>query len=227
MNSIEFRLGVLACAAIAATPASAQEATSAGDLAEHDIVVTAGRAVTATKTDTPIVETPQAISVVPAELFLDRGARNVQETLRYSAGVTAEAFGLDTRSDTISVRGLDPVQYQDGMRKNYNFSPIPRIDVHTLDRVEVLRGPSSVLYGQGANGGIINIVSKTPLFETQGEVAVQYGSFDRKQAHLDITGPLDEAGNIAGRLIALVRDANHQPDVPRHDQLVVHPPPTP
>src|SRR3546814_15350422 len=97
MNSIEFRLGVLACAAIAATPASAQEATSAGDLAEHDIVVTAGRAVTATKTDTPIVETPQAISVVPAELFLDRGPRNVQETPRYSAGVPAAAFGLQPR----------------------------------------------------------------------------------------------------------------------------------
>src|SRR3546814_20100995 len=114
MNSIEFRLGVLACAAIAATPASAQEATSAGDLAEHDIVVTAGRAVTATKTDTPIVETPQAISVVPAELFLDRGARNVQETQRYSDGVTAEAFGIATRSETIPVRGLDHVQYPEG-----------------------------------------------------------------------------------------------------------------
>src|SRR3546814_13617804 len=114
----------------------------------------------------------------------------------------------DTGPGTISVRGLYPVQYQDGMRKNYNFSPIPRIDVHTLDRVEVLRGPSSVLYGQGANGGIINIVSKTPLFETQGEVAVQYGSFDRKQAHLDIPGPPDEAGNIAGRLNPAVTHPN-------------------
>src|SRR5688500_7025882 len=111
------------------------------------MIVVAERAVTATKTDTPLVETPQAISVVPSQLYTERGARNVQETLRYSAGVTAEAFGLDTRSDTITVRGLDPVQYQDGMRKNYNFSPIPRIDVYTLDRIEVLRGPSSVLYG--------------------------------------------------------------------------------
>src|SRR3546814_14665735 len=123
MNSIEFRLGVLACAAIAATPASAQEATGAGDLAEHDIVVTAGRAVTATKTDTPIVETPQAISVVPAELFLDRGARNVQETLRYSAGVTAQAFGLDTRHATNSFRGPTPHPYPDRIGKNLNLNP--------------------------------------------------------------------------------------------------------
>ncbi|MFC7499613.1 TonB-dependent siderophore receptor [Enterovirga sp. GCM10030262] len=204
----------------AATSALAQPAA---DEASEDIVVTAGRAVTATKTETPIIETPQAISVVPAELFLDRGARNVQETLRYSAGVTAEAFGLDTRSDTISVRGLDPVQYQDGMRKNYNFSPIPRIDVHTLDRVEVLRGPSSVLYGQGASGGIVNIVSKRPLFETEGEVAVEYGSFDRKQARIDVTGPLDEAGILAGRLVAVVRDANQQTDRIGDDRIGVSP----
>src|SRR3546814_20746891 len=96
------------------------------------------------------------------------------------------------------------------MRKNYNFSPIPRIDVHTLDRVEVLRGPSSVLYGQRANGGIINIVSQTPLFETQGEVAVQYGRFHRRQAPLALNSPPDEAGNIAGRLNAVVPHANPQ-----------------
>ena len=109
------------------------------------------------------------------------------------------------------------------MRKNYNFSPIPRIDVHTLDRVEVLRGPSSVLYGQGASGGIVNIVSKRPLFETEGEVAVEYGSFDRKQARIDVTGPLDEAGTLAGRLVAVVRDANQQTDRIGDDRIVVSP----
>ena len=123
------------------------------------LVVVAESATTATKTDTPLLETPQAISVVPSELFQARGAQNVQETLRYSAGATAEAFGLDTRSDVSSVRGLDPMQYLDGMRKIYNYSPIARTDVYTLDRVELLRGPSSVLYGAGSNGGIINTIS--------------------------------------------------------------------
>lgn len=223
MASTWFRLGLWGCAGFAALPAIAQETTVAGDAADDEIIVTADRAVTATKTETPIIETPQAISVVPAELFLDRGARNVQETLRYTAGVTAEAFGLDTRSDVLFVRGLDPVQYQDGMRKNYNFSPIPRIDVHTLDRVEVLRGPSSVLYGQGASGGIVNIVSKMPLFETQGEAAVEYGSFDRKQARIDVTGPFGERENLAGRLIALVRDADQQTDLISDDRILVSP----
>jgi len=187
------------------------------------IVVTGDRAVTATKTDTPIVETPQAISVVPAELFLDRGARNVQETLRYSSGVTGEAYGLDTRSDNIFVRGLNPTEYQDGLRRTFNFSPIPRADVYTLDRIEVLRGPSSVLYGQGANGGIVNMVSKTPLFDMRGEAAIQYGSFDRKQAYVDVTGPLDSSRTIAGRVIGLVRDADQQTDVIRDDRLLLSP----
>ena len=63
------------------------------------VTVVAERASTATKTDTPLMETPQAISVITSSLFTDRGARNLQETLRYSAGVTADAWGLDTRAD--------------------------------------------------------------------------------------------------------------------------------
>lgn len=204
-----------------AVPVEAQ-----GQLAEasqDEITVTAIRAVTATKTDTPIVETPQAISVIDAELFDDRGALNVQDTLRYSAGVTAEPFGLDTRSDTIVIRGLSPIQYQDGMRKNYGFAPIPRIDVNTLDRVEVLRGPASVLYGQGSNGGIVNIVSKVPEFTSGGTLSVEYGSYGRKQAVADLTGPLDASGSFAARLVAVVRDSGQQTDFIPDDRVVISP----
>ena len=110
-----------------------------------EVTVVADRASTATKADTPLTQTPQAISVVSSELFTDRGAHNLQETLRYSAGVTADAYGLDTRSDGSTVRGLDPVQYVDGLRRSYGFSPLARTEVYGLERVEVLRGPSSVL----------------------------------------------------------------------------------
>jgi iron complex outermembrane receptor protein len=187
------------------------------------VIVVAQRASTATKTDTELAETPQSISVVSSELFRDRGANNVQDTLRYSAGVTAEAFGLDTRSDVSSVRGLDPVQYLDSMRKVYNYSPIARTEVYTLDRVEVLRGPSSVLYGAGGSGGIINAISKRPQFTPSGEVVLQYGSFDRKQVQLDITGPLDDDGALAGRLIALARDSGMQTDRMPDDRWLLSP----
>src|SRR3546814_14605836 len=93
------------------------------------------------KFDTPLVETPQAISVIDDTVFRDRGARNLQETMRYSAGVTGEAYGLDTRNDASIIRGLSPVQFLDGMRNFYSYAPFARTAVDTLDRVEVLRGP--------------------------------------------------------------------------------------
>jgi iron complex outermembrane receptor protein len=202
---------------------AAQTVDPADPAEEAEITVTAS-AVTATKTETPLVETPQSVSVVPDELFLERGARNVQETLRYSAGVTAEAYGLDSRGDTSAIRGLNPVEYLDGMRRIFNYSVLPRVAVETLDRIEILRGPSSVLYGQGANGGIVNMVSKRPQFGAPtGEVAVQYGSFERLQGQIDVGGRLDSADTVAGRLVALVREAGTQTDSVDDDRIVINP----
>ncbi|WP_282296551.1 TonB-dependent siderophore receptor [Stenotrophomonas sp. PS02289] len=188
------------------------------------VTVVADRASTATKTDTPLTQTPQAISVVSSELFTDRGARNLQETLRYSAGVTADAYGLDTRSDGSTVRGLDPVQYVDGLRRSYGFSPLARTEVYGLERVEVLRGPSSVLYGAGATGGIINAMTKRPTFtDVGGEVGVQLGNFDRKQFQADVGGSLNDAGTVAGRVVGLVRNAGMQTDVIDDDRIYIAP----
>jgi iron complex outermembrane receptor protein len=190
---------------------------------DAQIVVTAERAVTATKSDTPLVETPQAISVVTEDLYRERGAYNLQETLRYSAGVTGEAYGLDTRNDATVIRGLSPVQFLDGMRALYTFAPFARTSVDTLSRVEVLRGPSSVLYGQATNGGIINSVSKRPGFAAEGRARIEYGSFDRKQAVLDLTGPLDAGGTLAGRVVGVLRDSNQQTRLIRDDRTLVQP----
>lgn len=194
-----------------------------GDEPSGEVVVTAERAVTATKSDTPLIETPQAISVVTEDLFRDRGALNLQETLRYSAGVTGEAFGLDTRNDATIIRGLSPVQFLDGMRNLYTFAPFARTAVDTLSRVEVLRGPSSVLYGQATNGGIINSVSKRPEFTAAGSARVEYGSWDRKQAVIDFTGPLDAGGTLAGRVVGVLRDANQQTRLIDDDRALIAP----
>lgn len=209
---------LMACAAPAAF---AQEANTATTLDSVEVV--AERAVTATKTDTALVETPQAVSVVPSELFSQRGALNLQETLRYTAGVTAESYGLDTRGENFFVRSVDPTQYLDGMRKVYNYSPIPRIDVYTLDRVEVLRGPSSMLYGQGAAGGIINSVSKRPESTFRGEIGLQAGSFDRTQLQADVTGALDDEGDVMARFVAVARNGGMQTDKLPDDRVVLAP----
>src|SRR5690606_28234563 len=161
---------------------------------------------------------------VTNSLFTDRGAHNLQETLRYSAGVTADAWGLDTRSDGSTVRGLDPVQYLDGMRRSYGFSPMARSEVYGLERPEVLRGPSSVLYGAGATGGIINAMTKRPTFgDIGGEVGVQLGNFDRKQFQGDIGGALNDAGTIAGRVVGVVRNAGMQTDSVDDDRVYIAP----
>jgi iron complex outermembrane receptor protein len=219
------RTAVLAALGLAAPFAHAD--TAAADAAEKntldEVVVTASRATTATKTDTALVETPQAISVVTAEDIADRGALTIQETLRYTAGVTAEAYGLDTRSDGSMVRGFYPTQYLDGMNRLIGYSLMPRTDVYTLERVEVLRGPSSVLYGQGTTGGIINMVSKRPQFERAGEVGLQVGTHDRRQLQFDMTGALDDAGEWAGRVVGVYRDANLQTDHVRDDRKVLAP----
>ncbi|WP_258179515.1 TonB-dependent siderophore receptor [Stenotrophomonas maltophilia] len=192
---------------LASAIAHAQDGPAARTL--DKVTVVAERASTATKTDTALTETPQAISVVTQQLFTDRGAHNLQEVLRYSAGVTADAWGLDTRNDATSVRGLDPVQYQDGLRRSYGFSPLARPEIYGLERVEVLRGPSSVLYGAGATGGIINAMSKRPTFGAlAGEVGVQLGSFDRRQLQGDFSGALNDAGTLAGRFVGLLRESN-------------------
>ncbi len=118
---------------------------------------------TGIKTDTPLKEIPQSISVVGAEQIRDMGAQTLQEALQYVPGVVADGYGLDSRTDSAFIRGTEAAEFIDGLRRtssyySYNY----RIDPYFMERIEVLRGPASVLYGQAPVGGIINSVSKRP-----------------------------------------------------------------
>src|SRR3546814_14854793 len=84
----------------------------------------------------------------------------------------------------------------------YTYAPFARNSIDTLDRVEVLRGPSSVLYGQASKGGILNSVSKTSHFTAQGSARIAYGSWDHKQDVVDLTGQVDEADTPGRRVVA-------------------------
>lgn len=187
------------------------------------LVVTSERATTATKTDTPLIRTPQSISVVEAAQIADRGQLNLQETLRYSAGAAGETYGLDTRGDGPGLRGFSASQYLDGLNRPLGFNVAPRTEVYTLERVEILRGPSSTLYGQGSPGGVINAMSKKPTFETKGEVVGQFGSFDRYQGMLDYQSAMAADGALAGRIVMVVRDSGMQTDHLKDDRFVIQP----
>ena len=156
----------------------------------------AKNAATASKTDTPLRETPQSVSIVTRDQIVDQGATTLQDALNYAAGVRSDAYGLDSRTDSVRVRGGYPDEYLDGLRKNFEYyTSNARTEPFTLERIELLRGPSAMLYGQGSTGGIANMVSKRPQAETQGEVGVQFGSLSRKQVQADLTGPLTADGN--------------------------------
>lgn len=212
---------ILASTALAPLPAWAESA--ADDFEQRTIIVTGALedASTATKTDTPIIETPQPITVVDDELYLAQGAVSIGDTLNYVAGVTANPYGPDSRVDGAFVRGINALQFRDGMRDIFSYYASIRSDPYNFDQVELVRGPASVLFGQGALGGIVNLVSKRPEFEASGEVSLRFGSFDRKEALVDVTGPLSDT--VAARIVARVRDAGTQTDYVPDDRVMVSP----
>ncbi|MGB3433231.1 MAG: TonB-dependent siderophore receptor [Achromobacter sp.] len=156
----------------------------------------------ATKTDTPLIETPQSVSVVTREQITEQGAQTLNQVLRYTAGVATESRGATaTRLDQFSVRGFSASSYLDGLRVFGGRDALPQVDTYRLERVDVLKGPASVMYGQGGPGGVVNQVSKRPLEETLREVEVQVGNYDYRRANFDFGGPVDDEGKFLYRLV--------------------------
>jgi iron complex outermembrane receptor protein len=218
-------LSLLLCGASGA--ALAVEAADDTQVAGREQIVVVGEraksASSGTKTDTPLLATPQSISVITAEQMMERGALTLQDALLYSAGVRSDAYGLDSRVDSYLVRGSSPQQYLDGMRSAYSSYNSARADTYMLDRVEVVKGPASVLYGQGSVAGVVNLTSKRPLFTASKEVLLSYGNHDRKQVQADLTGPLNEEGTLAFRLTGMFRDADTQVDYVDDDRWFIAP----
>lgn len=179
---------------------------------------------TASKTGTPLVETPQSISVITADQLKAQGAQTLGQALNYTPGVVGEPFGADPRFDSPTIRGFDGRQSQflNGL-KLMRTAGAPAIELYGLERVEVLRGPSSVLYGQGNPGGLINMVSKRPVFEPFGEVGAQFGSFDTYEGTFDLGGPIGQDDTLAYRVTGLVRNGGEQTDHLDNDRYFLAP----
>jgi iron complex outermembrane receptor protein len=185
----------------------------------------ANQSATATKTDTPILTTPQSISVVTKDQIQDQGAQNLTEALRHTPGVTVVSFGANAFFDSFKLRGFEAPRYLDGLRlpaDNTTFA-IPRIETYGLERLEVLKGPSSGIYGQSEPGGLINMVSKRPTSTPQYEIQGSFGSFERFQGAFDIGGPIDKKGEFLYRVVGLGRDSNTQTDFVQDNKLFIAP----
>jgi len=187
----------------------------------------AKRSFTGTKTDTAIIETPQSISVFTADRIEALGASRLTEVLSYAPGVNVSPFGDMSQYDWLTLRGFDaysPGFYLDGMqlRNNGNWG-LWLTENYGLERIELLRGPSSVLYGQNGPGGLVNMVSKRPLTEDKKEIQLQLGSDSHKQIAGDFSGALDSDGKWLYRLTALVRDAELSSEELKNNRVFIAP----
>jgi len=193
--------------------ASANDAPPAEPLALEEMQVTASaeradgpvqgyratRSASATRTDTAIHETPQSISVVPAQVVEDIGATRLEDALDYAGGVErGNNFGGQGLTEFL-VRGFSTQEfYRNGFAVNRGYPNMP--DASTLERIEVLRGPASMLYGRGDPGGTFNIVSKQPQAERRTVLGSQVNTDGLRRGTLDTTGAVDESAAFTYRL---------------------------
>lgn len=205
-----------------ATSVSAQ--TSNDDETEEVVVLGQVSEFGATKSEIPIIETPRSLSVIPAEEFLDRGALTLEDTLAYTAGVIGNQFGFATRSDNTTVRGLEAPQYQDNLQAVFGFFNSARTDIYTLEQVEVLKGPASVIYGQASPGGAISTVSKKASAEyLEKEIVLSVGTHDRYVAQTDLGFDLSGNGAWTARVVGVLQDSDTQIDFVEDDTFVIAP----
>jgi iron complex outermembrane recepter protein len=193
--------------------------TAAGPVAGY----VATRSATATKTDTPIIETPQSISVITRDRMDDQAVQTTTQALRYTAGVLTEVTGYDLRYQSFIVRGFDAANYRDGLRTFGGTYGDWVAEPQGLERVELLKGPASVLYGQSTPGGLMNQISKRPSLDAPNQIAVTVGNHDRYQTSFDVGGSANEDGTVLYRLNGLARDSKAQTDYSKDNRLFLAP----
>lgn len=170
----------------------------------------------ATKTSMPLVRTSQSVSVVTREQIDKQGSMTVAEAVRYTPGVLTNPYGSTRRYDYLAMRGINDGAVDniiiDGLKSMGDpgsYSSL-QIDPYFIERIDVLKGPSSVLYGRSNPGGLASLTTKRPQFTDAARIDLSYGSNDYKSLGFDVTGPLNE--NVAYRVVGVAKDADSQVD---------------
>lgn len=179
-----------------------------------------------TKTATPLLETPRSISVVTRQEMDDRAAQNVVDAVSYTSGVVTGMYGYDPRFDDIYIRGFSVTSrgdYRDGLSQASGNFAYWRTETYGLERIDVIKGPAAVLYGQTVPGGLINRISKLPTDTAFAEVEAQVGDPAWYQAAFDIGGPATKDGNVLYRLTGVARQADGAITSTSNDALYLAP----
>ncbi len=172
----------------------------------------ATRTAAGTKTDTALVEAPRSISVATREQMQDRNVQNLDDAVKYMPGIVSASYGSDTRYDWMRVRGFEPTQFLDGLPLPRGVYANPKAETWNLDRLALLRGPASSVYGQTPPGGLLDMVSRRPSAESSHAIQVQYGSDNYRQINFASTGKIDDEGQFLYGVSGVVRDAGTQVD---------------
>ncbi|KWV80629.1 MULTISPECIES: TonB-dependent siderophore receptor [Pseudomonas] len=172
----------------------------------------AKRTAAGTKTDTALVEAPRSISVATREQMQDRNVQNLDDAVKYMPGIVSASYGSDTRYDWMRVRGFEPTQFLDGLPLPRGVYANPKAETWNLDRLALLRGPASSVYGQTPPGGLLDMVSRRPSAESSHAIQMQYGSDNYRQINFESTGKIDDEGQFLYSVGGVVRDAGTQVD---------------
>lgn len=184
---------------------------------------------TAGKLAVPLVETSASVSVVGANEIAERGgAKNIGDAIAYTPGIWVDpSFNL-TSDSGFTIRGFGSwgANYLDGLRIGTGETRTggqPAIEPYGMERIEVLRGPASVLYGMVVPGGLVNTVSKRPTFSNDREVMVSYGSYDQLRGAFDLNGVIGDGSSLGWRLVSFGQTSNTQMDQVDDDRAYLAP----
>ncbi len=167
----------------------------------------ATRTAVGSKTDTSIAEAPRSISVATRQQMQDRKVQNLDDAVRYMPGVIASSYGSDSRAEWMKIRGFEPIQMLDGLPLPKGTYVMPKLETWNLERVALLRGPASSVYGQTPPGGLLDMVSRRPEALASHQLQLQIGTFQHKQISFDSTGNVDEDGRFLYRVGGVLRDS--------------------
>ena len=187
----------------------------------------AGRSDTGTKTGAPIIETPQSLSVVTREQLEDRGAIDLVEGVAYTPGISIQNRASQSVIDSFSIRlrgfSAQDATFRDGTQLQAGLAYDAPLEIYGVERIEVLRGPASVLYGQGQPGGLINLVTKKPTDEPLHEFGMQLGSDNHRRVFADVSDALDDEGDWRYRLTGMWQEPDSHIDFVNDDRIYLAP----
>lgn len=211
-------IGASAASLLLALPAAAQDdtrkASGNADESATEIVVYGSRSRETT------LDIPQTVNVLSAELIEQTGATRLGDVLRFVPGATTNGSELDAFGDRYLMRGFEADRTLNGIRVDrMNHAR----DAASIERVEVLKGPASVLYGQLQPGAVINVVTKEPLRDFAFNASAEVGRFDFYRATADLSVPLTANGTVAARVIGAYENAGSFIDFWKKDHRFIAP----